>query len=118
MITSIYNLENELITDIVDSAILNPETIQIKNKLLDGTYHIQTIGIPIIKIDILCYVDRFNKPILDSMYSIGEPIKLILNGKYYIGVIHEKSEWEIFARVKNGLYEAQLEMVVDTEGII
>lgn len=118
MITFLYDITNNLITDLVNSAILNPEIIKIKNRLLDGSYHVQSLGSRSNVIDIICYVDKFGKEKIDNLYIVDEPIKLVKDNKYYIGLISEKSEWGIFSKGKNGLYETNFKIAVSEEGFI
>lgn len=115
MITFLYDIDDNLITDLVNTAILNPEVIHIKNKLLDGSNHIQTIGTPSKSIDVICYVYEDGKSKLDTKYANGEPIKLVKDNKWYKGLITEYGDWELYAI---GLYQNSFKISVSSEGII
>lgn len=115
MITSLCDANNNLITDIVSNATLVPDIIKIKNRLLDGTYHIQTIGNRIDTIQVECYVDIINKAKIDDMYTIDEPVKLLVDGKYYIGLMEDKPEQERFSKY---FYVTNFNLVVSGEGSI
>lgn len=114
MITFIYDEEDNLITDLVNTAILTPDIIKVKNRLLDGTYHVQSIGDNINNIDIICYVDKVGKSKLDNHYIIDKPIKLVKEDKYYIGLISEIN-WDTFSK---DLYEGQFILISKMEGSI
>lgn len=116
MITFLYDTEDNLITDLVNTAILNPEAIHIKNKLLDGSNHIQTIGEPSTVIDIICYVNEVNKAKIDLMYCNGEPLKLIKKDKWYKGLITQFGKSKVFAIGE--LYEMNFKISVSSEGVI
>ena len=115
MITFLYDTNNNLITDLVRSAILNPDIIKVKNRLLDGTFHVQTIGDRLDTIKVACYTDEANKARLDDMYITNEPIKLVKENKFYVGLMDNKAEWTEFTR---GLYETSFDLVVRSEGLI
>lgn len=115
MITSLFDSNNVLITDRINEAILNPEIMKVTNKLLDGTYHIQTIGQRIDIISIKCYVTRDKKEMLDNAYVINELIRLDQMGRYYNGFITNMSQWVMLTR---NVFEINIELVVRSEGII
>lgn len=118
MITFLYDKNNSLISNLIHSAILNPDIIKVRNKLLDGTYHIQSVGKRVNEINIICYVDKIGKEKMDNLYVTDEPIKLVKEGKFYIGLIFEKSKWEVFSKGTKGLYQTSFKMVVHEEGSI
>lgn len=117
MITFLYDSSNVMITNLVRSAMLNPSAIKVRNRLLDGTYHIQTVGGRVDTITVSCYVDKENKDKIDDMYISDEPIKLVRvdKGKYYVGLMNEKEEWSKFSR---NLYETSFNIVVESEGVL
>jgi len=116
MITKIFDLEDNLITDLVNTAILNPDVIHIKNRLLDGTYHIQTIGEAITVIDCIIYADAVNKAKIDYLYTRGEPVKLDKLDKWYKGIITELGGWKVF--VVGELYEVSFKIFVSDSGVV
>lgn len=118
MITFLYDIEDNLISDLINTAILEPEIIKIKNKLLDGTYHIQSIGSALTIIGITCYVKKTNKEKIDDLYINDEPVKLTKEGKYYIGLISDKPVWSVFTKGTYGLYETKFKIAVSEEGSI
>lgn len=115
MITFLYDIQNNLITNLVLTAILNPDIIKVANRLLDGTYHTQTIGDKLNIIDVTCYVTKAKKLVIDNMYVTDEPIKLVKDGKYYIGLMAEKSKWEEFSK---DLMMTSFKLMVQSEGLI
>jgi len=114
MITKLYDIEDVLISDLVNSAILNLEVTHIKNKLLDGTYHVQTIGDSIDVIDVTVYVNQLNKTKIDYLYKTATPVKLVKEDKWYKGIISDLGSWEVF--VKRQLYEGSFKLYVSESG--
>jgi len=112
---ALYDINNNLIAKVVSDAILSPDIIQRKNRLLDGTYHTQTIGKRIDTAKIECYVDKINKTRIDDMYIIGEPIKLLKEDKYYIGLIENKPEW---GTISKHLYITKFEIIISQSGVV
>lgn len=115
MITFLYDKNNSLISNLIHSAILNPDIIKIENRLLDGTYHTQSIGERMDVFFITMYVDEAGKAKFDNLYATQEPVKLIKRNKYYIGNIKEKEEWEMFSK---DLYTTSFHLVVGQEGFV
>lgn len=115
MITFIYNLDGELVTDLVNTAILNPDIIKVKNRLLDGTYHVQNIGSVTTVIDVICYVDKIGKDKIDNHYTTDTPIKLVKEDRFYKGLISDKGDWKVFSK---SLFEISFKITAYEEGSI
>lgn len=116
MITFLYDTDDNLITDLVNTAVLNPQIIKVENMLLDGTYHTQSIGERLDIINVICYVDAAGKELIDNMYIQDIPIKLVKLDKYYIGLIKDLEDWKVF--VKGQLYGVGFRLTVESEGLI
>lgn len=98
------------------------ESIRIKNKLLDGSYHIQTIGDPLkyITFEILSNHEQVNK--INTAEYKGEELKLVVDDKYYIGKIGEKLSWDRmtmrYKKESDRHYKASAIFYVNEEGTI
>lgn len=117
------NLQKKALSKgIKDISPIQHETIQVKNKLLDGTYHIQTIGEPLkyIEFDILANHDQVD--LINKAEYQGEPLKLILDNKYYVGLLEEKLDWQRitmrYKESKNRYYTAKIRLNINEEGIV
>ena len=108
-----------LVSDMVNDVLLHFETIKIKNKLLDGTYHNQTIGKPVRVIDLMCFVDESGKTALDNIEATSSPITLKRDGNYYTGLIAEPPQWDAILKGKSNLrrYGCKFKLMVNEEGV-
>lgn len=94
MILGVYDLEMNLISDHLHDAIPGWDSIKIKNRLMDGSYHIQNVGEPArtLKVSVSC--DRAGVETLDYAEAISKPIKVIVYGKEWTGFIDAPIDWQ------------------------
>lgn len=114
MRTEIRDLQNNLVSRIVNSSIIDPHVREVHKELLGGGYHIQAIGTAIKKIKIKCYVTPENKEVFDNFRVNGEPIKLLKGTKAYTGLITDKADWG--EPIIGKYFEANFVLVVQGEG--
>lgn len=117
------NLEGEKLSrGIRNLSPIRYESIQIKNKLLDGSYHIQTIGDPLkyITFEILSNHEQVNK--INTAEYKGEELKLVVDDRYYIGMLNNELDWNrITIRHKdseNTHYTSSVRLNVTEEGTV
>ncbi len=117
------NSQNKVLSrGIKDISPIQYESIQVKNKLLDGTYHIQTIGEPLkyIEFEILSNHDQVD--LINMAEHQGEPLRLTLDNKHYEGLLEEKPDWQrITMRYKESKYRyytAKIKLNINEEGIV
>lgn len=105
-----------------DLSPLQYDTIQVKNKLLDGSYHIQTIGEPLKYITFEILSNHNQVDLLNQAEYKGEELRLIIDDKFYVGMLDSKAEWTrlILRRGDpiNTLYTAKLQLNISEEGSI
>jgi len=105
-----------------DLSPLQYDTIQVKNKLLDGSYHIQTIGEPLKYITFEILSNHNQVDLLNQAEHKGEELRLIIDDKFYVGMLDSKAEWTrlILRRGDpiNTLYTAKLQLNISEEGSI
>lgn len=105
-----------------DLSPLQYDTIQVKNKLLDGSYHIQTIGEPLKYITFEILSNHNQVDLLNQAEYKGEELRLIIDDKFYVGMLDSKAEWTrlILRRGDpiNTLYTATLQLNISEEGSI
>lgn len=119
----LQNLDNEKLSyGIRDLSPLQYDTIQVKNKLLDGSYHIQAIGSPMKYYTFEILSNHNQVDLINLIESRGEPLRLIIDDKFYVGMLDRKAEWTrlILRRGDpiNTLYTAKLQLNISEEGSI
>ena len=98
------------------------EGIQKKNKLLDGSYHIQIIGEPLKYIEFTVIANQYQIEKIDLIETTGEALKLIEHERTYIGLIDGRIDW---TRITQGykdrsrrLYEGKIKIYINEEVIL
>lgn len=119
----LLNLEDkELSKGIRNLSPIQYDSIQVKNRLLDGSYHIQTIGDPLkyYTFEILSDENQVGK--INQEEYRGGKLKLIIDDKYYIGMLEEKLSWERITmrhkESKDRYYIASIQFNIESEGSI
>lgn len=114
------DINNNIITREISNVLPDIDIIKIKNRLIDGTYHLQTIGNPQKMLNIACNVSENGKSLIDNAYIIDKPLILEWYGKYYIGLIFSKPQWNIYVKGNNNkrIYGVELIIAVSGEGAI
>lgn len=104
----------------IDALIPRLDGIKIKNLLLDGTYHIQTIGEPRKEIDFICYAEYGDMMEINRREFEGESFTVEYEGRSYTGKIYELDEWDVEIDHEAGerVYKTEIKVVVETEELI
>ena len=112
--------DNNFITREISNVLISFDTNKIQNRLLDGTYHVQTIGDPIKVITINCNMSEDGKSRIDEAYNIDKPIRIDWYGKYYIGLINDYPNMSVYVKGSDikRRYAVEIKLVVETEGLI
>lgn len=96
------------------------ENIVKKNKLLDGSYHIQIIGEPIKYVEFIVIGNQLQIEKIDLMEVIGEPLKLIEHERIFVGLIDNKVDWKRltvgFVDRNKRLYEGSIKLIITNVG--
>lgn len=99
---------------------LKYENIVKKNKLLDGSYHIQIIGTPIEFIEFIVIANEPQVEKINLIEAIGEPIKLIENDSEFLGLIDSAIAWNRltvgYKDRERRLYEGNIKLVLTGVG--
>ena len=97
-------------------------SIQKKNKLLDGTYHIQTIGEPLKYIEFTVVANELQTEKINLMETKGELLKLIDYNRFFIGFINNRVDWKRltvgYIDREKRLYEGRISIIVKEESDI
>ena len=115
---SIYDKNNTLITEIVASAVSKPDVVEIVNRTLDGSYHVQTIGTKGTKLDVTAYFTKSNKLVMDSIKANGDTIKVTYDGAWYTGLIEGELSWERLVNQSDAMFATQIVLLVTSQGVI
>jgi len=83
----LYDSAGNIITKFVDSAYSTPDVLEVKNRTLDGKYHVQTIGLAGSILTVDAHLTFEQKQIVDNIKRIGGSIKVLFDGIYYTGLI-------------------------------
>ena len=98
------------------------DTIKVKNKLIDGSYHVQIIGSPVKYYTFEILANQIQVDVINLAVSKGELLKLIIDEKYYIGMIDGIDEWTgLVCRQQdkaNTIYSAKLRLNISEEGTL
>lgn len=111
--SGLYTPDGSLLTNRVASVIPGYDSIKITNRLLDGSFHIQTIGVGARICKASFFASESAKDTIDIYESTGTPVKVTGSGKYYTGIIKNAPEWE---RLAPGLYKTSITLLVSEEG--
>jgi len=114
MSSALYETDGTLVTNIIQSVISGYDTIKVVNRLLGGSFHIQTIGqsARIVNVNTATIYEE-GKNIIDEYEATATPVKVVLDNKYYIGIIKEAPQW---TRIRPGIYQTDLVLLVSEEG--
>lgn len=112
----IYDKNDILITNLVDTALSYPDIIEVKNRTLDGKWHIQTIGEGATVLSVSCNLSLDEKNIMDSIHRTKDLFKVIFDGKYYIGTLDGKPEYERLKFADRPMFGTSFSMLVREEG--
>ena len=85
---------SELISQHLPSVKPLQETIEVKNRLLDGSYLIQTIGDPAKSWEIEFVIPGDRREIVDACAARKTVLRLERQGKTYTGIIDGNVDWE------------------------
>lgn len=113
----IYDIEDNMISPLVESALPRLDIIEIKNKTLDGQWHIQTIGAPSKILEVTFAVTLSQRKTLDTIKSINDQIKVRFDGDYYIGLIDEPISYTRQAFPTGPMFKGSLKLLVLSEGV-
>ena len=103
--TGLYSATNDLITRYVN-VVPKKDTIKVENRLLDGTFHVQTIGTSADLLDVkLQAVSESVRARIDTAEATAEEVRIIFGNRYWDGIIRTSLSWEKVAGVFNTSFE-------------
>lgn len=102
------------------SAISRKNAIKIEHRLLDGSYHYQTIGAPGTIVDLQFVVNEDGKEVIDMHEATCAPIQVETADNIYIGIIREVPKWELMIRgnKEKRIYRCTCSITLTVEGAV
>ena len=110
--------DSNSITEFVSEMLKHPDAVKVRNRLLDGSYHVQSIGNSVDVVDITCVMSEVGKTKLDDAYNQDSPVTIEWYGEYYTGPLEAEPLYEYFMKgfVDRRLYSVSFSFVVSSEG--
>lgn len=112
----LYDKNNVLITKLVDSAVASPDIIEVKNRTLDGQWHIQQIGSGATVLKVKASLKLNEKDQLDAIKRASDLVKVIFDGKYYVGLIDGIPDYDRRKFPTGPMFVASFTVLVREEG--
>lgn len=91
---------------------------KIINRLLDGTYHVQTIGEPQKEVNFIVYADKPNMNTINNIWHTGDKLRAEYEGDYFQGYLSNEPKWGVTIPGDEPVYNTQLNIMVTEEGSI
>ena len=112
----IYDKNDVLITKLVDTALSYPDVTEIKNRTLDGRWHIQTIGEGATVLSVKAHLKLKEKDTMDHLHRTKDLFKVIFDGKYYVGILDGKPDYDRMKSASYPMFGCTFTMMVREEG--
>lgn len=113
----IYDKNSNLITYLVETALLRLDTIEIKNKTLDGQWHIQTIGTSAMILDVTAHLTLSEKRTLDLIKSSNDQLNVRFDGESFIGIIDGQPSYDRQAFPIGPMFKVTFNLLVLSKGV-
>jgi len=114
----LYDSSDTLITKLVQTALSKPDVVEVKNRTLDGKWHIQTIGEGGTILDVKANLTLAEKNILDSLKKTSSPVKVIFDDLWYIGPIDGEIDYTRKPFSEYPIFTTSFTMLVNDEGAV
>lgn len=114
MDVGLYDIYDSIITPYVN-VIPKSDVVKIENRLLDGSFHIQTIGdaASLLKVTLQARDETVRERVCLAE-TTGEEVKIIYNSKYWKGLIRDTLDWDKTA----GVFSTSFEFLVTDTGLL
>ena len=112
----IYDVDGNVLTKVVQSALSRPDLIEIKNRTLDGKYHVQSIGSGGTVVDVKAYLTMDEKLVFDNKKRNSNYIVVVFDGWSYSGPIDGELSYERIASFGNKpMFAVSFSLLVEFE---
>lgn len=112
----LYTKDDVLITRLVDTAVATSDVIEVRNRTLDGQWHIQSIGMSATVLSVKVHLRLEEKNQLDLIKRTSDQLKVVFDGKYYIGLIDGKVEYDRRKFTEYPMFGTTFTVLVREEG--
>lgn len=112
----LYTKEGILITRLVDTVVATPDVIEVRNRTLDGQWHIQTIGTSATTLSVKTSLTLAQKSQLDGIKRTSDQLKVVFDNKYYIGLIDGTVDYNYRKFTEYPMFETTFTVLVREEG--
>lgn len=112
----LYDKNDVLITRLVENAVASPDVIEVKNRTLDGQWHIQTIGTAAWKLNVKATLKKNEKAVLDTIKGTSDLLKVVFDGEYFVGLIDGNIDYNRRKFTEYSMFEVTFTMLVREKG--
>lgn len=114
----LLDASDNVITTTVLLALPQLEAIKIENRLLDGSYHYQTIGEPGTIVEVEVIVGETGRSTVDDAEAEAAPLTVERDTTYYTGILRSPVSWRLVrpGAEADRLYRGTFVMAVTEEG--
>jgi len=113
----IYDANNNLISAGIQSAFETDDILEIKNRTLDGKWHVQSIGTGASMLTVKAHLLLAEKADLDANKRLTADVKIIFDDMYYIGIIDGAISYERQAFAVHPIFNTEFTLLVNEKGV-
>ena len=114
MADGLYNLDKTVtLTSHIRGVTVTPEPLRVENTLLDGSYHVQTIGTSPKRATVDIGATRSEMDNINSYFANSTSVRCEYLTKYLVGKIAAPPSW---TRSAYEYFETSLSILVNEEG--
>lgn len=106
------------LTPNIRTAMSRPDVVEVKNRTLDGQWHVQTIGDGATVLDVETTFTMEQKIIFDDLKKKMVPIKIIFDGFYYEGVVEGVPGYQRTKYTTGPMFSVSFVLLVNNEGVV
>lgn len=112
---SMFNAPGALI-GVVETAIAKPDVMEVKHKLIGGSYILQQIGEAHTILAVTAHLTMSQKALFDTVKKTGGEVEVIFDNRFYRGYIDEEIEYERLRNLTEPIFKAEFSVLVREEG--
>ena len=115
----LYDLNDNVISEYI-RVLPDLDTIMSESRLLDGSWHIQTIGSGARLVGVTLICNDAGRSIIENAASTGTQLKVTsAENRYYIGVIRKAGKGVLnWKRFSSRMWEVEIALLVSDEGVL
>jgi len=114
----IYDENSNVISPAVQQALARPDVIEIKNRTLDGKYHLQTIGTGGTIVEVVAHFTKAEKLLFDAVKRNSGLLTVNFDGSYYIGFVDGEPSYERLPNADEAMFTISFTLLVESEGVL